>query len=45
MYSGQGDFANASKEMNTAITTAPANQKPPLQAFAKRLQAKEDINK
>jgi hypothetical protein len=45
MYSGQGDFANASKEMNTAITTAPDNQKPPLQAFAKRLQAKEDINK
>jgi hypothetical protein len=45
MYSGQGDFANASKEMNTAITTAPDNQKAPLQAFAKRLQAKEDINK
>jgi len=45
MYSGQGDFANASKEMNTAISTAPDNQKPPLQAFAKRLQAKEDINK
>ena len=45
MYSGQGDFANASKEMNTAITTAPDNQKPPLQAFAKRLEAKEDINK
>jgi hypothetical protein len=45
MYSGQGDFTNASKEMNTAITTAPDNQKAPLQAFAKRLQAKEDINK
>src|SRR6267143_581494 len=44
MYSGQGDFANASKEMNTSISTAPDNQKPPLQAFAKRLQAKEDIN-
>ena len=45
MYSAQGDFANATKEMNTAITTAPDNQKPPLEAFAKRLQAKEDINK
>jgi DUF2911 family protein/tetratricopeptide repeat protein len=45
MYSGQGDFANASKEMNTAISAAPDNQKAPLQAFAKRLQAKEDINK
>ena len=45
MYSGQGDFANASKEMNTAITTAPDTQKAPLQSLAKRLQAKEDINK
>ena len=45
MYSAQGDFANASKEMNTAISSAPDNQKPPLQGFAKRLQAKEDINK
>jgi hypothetical protein len=31
--------------MNTAITTAPDQQKPPLQSLAKRLQAKEDINK
>jgi hypothetical protein len=45
MYSGQGDFANATKEMNTAITTAPDTQKQPLQSLAKRLQAKEDINK
>ena len=45
MYSGQGDFANASKEINTAISTAPEQQKQPLQALAKRLQAKEDINK
>jgi hypothetical protein len=45
MYSAQGDFANASKEMNTAITTAPDTQKQPLQSLAKRLQAKEDINK
>jgi hypothetical protein len=45
MYSAQGDFANASKEMNTAFTTAPDTQKQPLQALVKRLQAKEDINK
>ncbi len=45
MYSAQGDFANASKEMNTAITNAPDGQKQPLQAMAKRLDAKEDINK
>jgi Flp pilus assembly protein TadD len=45
MYSAQGDFANASKEMTTAIATAPEPQKPPLQAMAKRLEAKEDINK
>ena len=45
MYSAQGDFANAAKEMNTAIASAPDGQKQPLQAFAKRLEAKEDINK
>jgi tetratricopeptide (TPR) repeat protein len=45
MYSAQGDFANAAKEMNTAVAGAPDGQKQPLQAFAKRLEAKEDINK
>jgi Protein of unknown function (DUF2911) len=45
MYSAQGDFSNAAKEMSTAIATAPDPQKQPLQAFAKRLDAKEDINK
>src|SRR6266853_4514181 len=45
MYSAQGDFANATREMNTAVTGAPEGQKQPLQAFAKRLEAKEDINK
>ena len=45
MYSAQGDFTSAAREMSTAIATAPDPQKPPLQAFAKRLQAKEDINK
>ena len=45
MYSAQGDFANAVKEMNIAVAGAPDGQKQPLQAFAKRLEAKEDINK
>jgi len=45
MYSAQGDFAAASKEMQTAIASAPEAQKPPLQGLAKRLEAKEDINK
>lgn len=45
MYSAQGDFSKASKEMNTAIVGAPDTQKQPLQGLAKRLEAKEDINK
>jgi tetratricopeptide (TPR) repeat protein len=45
MYSAQGDFANAVKEMNVAAAGAPDGQKQPMQAFAKRLEAKEDINK
>lgn len=45
MYSAQGDFANATREMNMAVAGAPEGQKQPLQAFAKRLEAKEDINK
>jgi tetratricopeptide (TPR) repeat protein len=45
MYSAQGDFPNAVKEMNAAAAGAPEGQKQPLQAFAKRLEAKEDINK
>jgi tetratricopeptide (TPR) repeat protein len=45
MYSAKGDFPNATKEMSTAITSAPEGQKQPLQALAKRLEAKEDINK
>jgi tetratricopeptide (TPR) repeat protein len=45
MYSGKGDFSNASKELATALTTAPDAQKQPLQALGKRLDAKQDINK
>ena len=45
MCSAQGDFPNAVKEMNVALAGAPDGQKQPLQAFTKRLEAKEDINK
>jgi len=45
MYSAQGDFASAVKEMNTAVASAPDGQKQPLQSFAKRLEAQQDINK
>jgi tetratricopeptide (TPR) repeat protein len=45
MYSAQGNFPDAVKEMNVAVAGAPDGQKQPLQAFAKRLEAKEDINK
>ena len=45
MYSAQGDFAKAAQEMNTAIASAPQQQKQPLQNLAKRLEDKQDINK
>ena len=45
LYSAQGDFPNAVKEMNVALAGAPDGQKQPLEAFTKRLEAKEDINK
>jgi tetratricopeptide (TPR) repeat protein len=45
MYCAQGDFPKATSEMNTAIASAPDTQKLPLQGLAKRLEAKEDINK
>lgn len=45
MYSGQGDFAKAAQEIKAAIAAAPEPQKQPLQALAKRLEDKQDINK
>jgi tetratricopeptide (TPR) repeat protein len=45
LYSAQGDFANAVKEISTAVAGAPDGQKQPLQSFAKRLEAQQDINK
>jgi DUF2911 family protein len=45
MYSAQGDFPSATKELKVAMASAPDVQKPQLEGFAKRLDAKEDINK
>jgi Protein of unknown function (DUF2911) len=45
MYSAQGDFANAAKEMRVALTSAPEPSKAFLQNLVKRLDAKDDINK
>jgi len=44
VYSGQGDFTNAAKEMKVALSLAQ-KQKPSIQGLIKRLEAKEDINK
>ena len=45
VYSGQGDFDNAVKEMQLALTSAPDDRRANLQNYVKRLQAKEDINR
>jgi hypothetical protein len=45
VYSGQGDFDNAVKEMQTALTAAPDSNKSNLEGYVKRLQSKDDINR
>ncbi len=45
VYSGQGDFDNAVKEMRTALTSAPESNKSNLENYVKRLQSKDDINR
>jgi hypothetical protein len=45
VYSGQGDFDNAVKEVQTSLTTAPDSNKTNLQNYVKRLQSKDDINR
>jgi len=45
MYSAQGDYANAAREMRVALAGAPEPNKSFLQNFVKRLDAKDDINK
>jgi hypothetical protein len=45
VYSGQGDFDKAVKEVQTSLTTAPDANKPSLENYVKRLQSKDDINR
>ncbi|HVI07336.1 MAG TPA: DUF2911 domain-containing protein [Candidatus Binatia bacterium] len=45
VYSGQGDFDKAVKEVQTALTTAPDSNKANLEGYVKRLQSKDDINR
>jgi hypothetical protein len=45
VYSANGDFDNAVKEVNLSLTGAPDANKNALQGYVKRLQNKEDINR
>ena len=45
VYSAQGDFSNALKEMKIAEASAPQQNKVFIDAAIKRLEAKDDINK
>ncbi len=45
VYSAQGDFDNAVKEMKAALPGAPDSNKANLEGYVKRLQAKDDINR
>jgi len=45
VYSAKGDFANAVKELKLSLNGAPDANKNTLEAYAKRLESKDDINK
>jgi len=45
VYSSQGDFDSAVKEVKLSLTTAPDSNKANLEGYVKRLQNKEDINR
>ena len=45
VYSAQGDFQNALKEMKIAQAGAPEQSQPFIAAFIKRLEKNDDINK
>jgi tetratricopeptide (TPR) repeat protein len=44
VYSAQGKFDDAAKEMTLAMAAAPENQKSYIDGLVKQLQAKQDIN-
>jgi hypothetical protein len=45
VYSAQGDFENAVKEVKLSLSGAPDSNKANLENYVKRLQNKEDINR
>jgi hypothetical protein len=45
VYSAQGDFDSAVKEVKLSLLTAPDSNKSNLENYVKKLQAKEDINR
>ena len=45
VYSAKGDFDNAVKEVKLSLNGAPDANKNALEAYTKRLEAKDDINK
>ncbi len=45
VYSAKGDFDKAVKEVKLSLNGAPEANKTALETYAKRLEAKEDINK
>jgi hypothetical protein len=45
VYSAQGDFDNAVKELKLSMPGAPDANKNALEGYVKRLQAKDDINR
>jgi tetratricopeptide (TPR) repeat protein len=45
IYSAQGDYANALKEIKLSLAGAPDNQKIFIEPLVKKLEAKQDINK
>jgi hypothetical protein len=45
MYSAQGDFDNAVKEIKLSLPGAPDANKTALEKYVKQLQSKEDINR
>ncbi len=44
VYSGEGKYLEAAKEMQLAIPGAPEQQRPAMEGLVKRLQANQDIN-
>jgi hypothetical protein len=45
VYSAQGDYDSAMKEVKLSLTTAPDSNKANLENYVKKLQNKEDINR